>query len=425
MDSFLAAIPLFLLSAALAGFYGGAVAGLTALGRLLSERERPSQPGALASFILRDAPAAVTAWVVGGLWAGVGAALALGAWAARSWSGLPLAAIGPLAQLLCATALLASLLSWKRLAEAFPRAYCEVAAVLAVPFFLLIYPVRRPLAAALLRLYPPLTLRDGVLFADDVEAIAEGEEGARLLDRDEREMISRVIELSETLVREIMVPRIDIVAIEAATPIPEVIRIMQRDGHSRLPVYRDTMDDIVGFLYAKDLITHFDRLERLQLRELVRPTSFVPETKKVGDLLAEMRARRIYLAIVVDEYGGTAGLVTMEDVIEEVVGEIHDELDEEAELVHAQDDGSYRVDAKVHLYDLNERLHVALPADEYDTLGGFLYALAGSIPSAGDRFEHDGIEFTIAGVRGRRITAVQVRPLRPRALQEARDDRAP
>jgi CBS domain containing-hemolysin-like protein len=185
-----------------------------------------------------------------------------------------------------------------------------------------------------------------------------------------------------------------------------------------MPVYRESMDEVVGFLYGKDLITHYDRLDRLQLRELLRPTSFVPETKKVGDLLAEMRARRIYLAIVVDEYGGTAGMVTMEDVIEEVVGEIHDELDEDQDLVHAQEDGTYRVDAKVDLDDLNERLGVTLPAGEYDTLGGFLYALAGEIPSPGDRFEHDHLEFTIAAVQGKRITSVIVRPLGPAVVEQ-------
>ena len=223
-------------------------------------------------------------------------------------------------------------------------------------------------------------------------------------------MITRVFQLGETVVREIMVPRIDMVAVEESTPIAAVIRLIQSEGHSRLPVYRHVIDNVVGFLYIKDLITNFDALERLQLRELVRPAYFVPETKRVDDLLAEMRSRRLYLAIVVDEYGGTAGLVTMEDVIEEVVGEIHDELDEEQQLVSSMGDGSYRVDAKVDLDDLNDLLHVALPADEYDTLGGFLYALAGKIPAAGDRFEHDGLEFTIGSVRGKRITQVHVRP---------------
>jgi len=275
---------------------------------------------------------------------------------------------------------------------------------------LLLYPLRRPLGTALMRFYPPLTLRGGVFFKDDVEELTAGEDSDRLLDRDEREMISRVIHLGETVVREIMVPRIDMVALEESTPLEEAIRVIRIEGHSRLPVYHESVDEIVGFLYAKDLITHYEQLHTKQLRELVRPTYFVPETKRVAELLAEMRSRRIYLAMVVDEYGGTAGLVTMEDVIEEVVGEIHDELDEEQHLVHPLGDGSFRVDAKVDLDELNERLQVALPADEYDTLGGFLYALAGKIPAAGDRFTHQGLEFTITTVRGRRITQVLLRP---------------
>jgi len=184
-------------------------------------------------------------------------------------------------------------------------------------------------------------------------------------------------------------------------------------------VFRDSVNDIVGFLYAKDLIAHFGELEHKQLRDLVRPTYFVPETKRVAPLLAEMRSRRLSLAVVVDEYGGTAGLVTMEDVIEELVGEIHDELDEVQTLVHPLGDGSFRVDAKVDLDELNERLHVALPADEYDTLAGFLYALGGKIPAPGDRFEHEGLEFTIAAVRGKRITQVLLRPVRAPATGDS------
>jgi CBS domain containing-hemolysin-like protein len=409
----LAALPLFIVCTALAGFFGAAVAGLTTLGRLLEERDREPRPVDLPAFLLRDANFAVTSWVVGGLWAAVGAALALGSTAARHWGALPGAFAIALAQLLCAASLLVSLLLWKQIAVAVPRVYCDVAALLALPFFLLLYPLRQPLVAALVRLYPPLDPRDGMLSTADIDDIAADDDHPRLLDRDEREMIHRVIGLDETVVREIMVPRIDIVALEESTPIAEVIRVIQSEGHTRLPVYRDSVDNVVGFLYSKDLITHYDRLAEVRLQELVRPTHFVPETKRVGDLLAEMRERRAYLAMVVDEYGGTAGLVTLEDVIEEVVGEIHDELDEEQKLIHPLEDGSYRVDAKVDLDDLNDRLQVALPADEYDTLGGFLYGLAGNIPAVGDRFTHEELEFTIGGVRGKRITQVHLRRRRP------------
>jgi len=403
------AIPAAVLALALAGFYGAAIAALSALERILEQRERGDEPPGLAAFILRDTIAAVTAWVFGGTAAALAGVLAVWHVAAPQ---LATAGLGASAGLACAwtAALLVALLAWKRLAEAVPRPYCDAAAVLVLPFYLLLYPIRRPLGTALMRLYPPLTLRGGVFFKDDVEELTTGDDSDRLLDRDEREMISRVIHLGETVVREIMVPRIDMVALEESAPLQEAIRVIRTEGHSRVPVYRDSVDDIVGFLYAKDLITHYDQLQSKQLRELVRPAYFVPETKRVAELLAEMRSRRIYLAMVVDEYGGTAGLVTMEDVIEEVVGEIHDELDEEQNLVYPVGDGSYRVDAKVDLDELNERLQVALPADEYDTLGGFLYALAGKIPASGDHFQHEGLEFTITAVRGKRITQVLLRP---------------
>ncbi len=403
------ALPLAALGTALAGFYAAAIAGLPAFERLLEARERAPDPPGLAAFILRDATAAVTSWVFGGICMAVIGALLLAQTLEPLFVQAPRGVLIVLFAGLYTTALLGALLGWMRAAEAVPRAYCDTAAVLVLPFYLLLYPVRRPLGTALVRLYPPLTLQSGVLFKEDAEDLVEGDDSARLLDRGEREMISRVIHLGETVVREIMVPRIDMVAIEASATIDEAIHLIQREGHSRLPVYRETVDDVVGFLYAKDLIKNHDRLATLQLRELVRETYFVPETKRVAGLLAEMRARRMYLAVVVDEYGGTAGLVTMEDVIEEVVGEIHDELDEEQALVHALGDGSFRVDAKVDLDELNERMQVLLPADEYDTLGGFLYALAGKIPSPGDRFEHEALEFTIVAVRGKRITQVHVR----------------
>jgi CBS domain containing-hemolysin-like protein len=421
LDAWLALL-LFTILAALASFYGAAIIALSALERFLEERGRDREPPNLTAFILRDAPAAATAWLLGGVVLGLGAGLCLGqATTASTAAGLGVR-LGSTA-IACAAALAAGLLAWKRLAETAPGPYCAVAATLVLPFYLLLYPVRRPLSAALQRFYPPLTLRAGVLFTDDVKEIAEGEEHSHLLERGEREMITRVFELGETVVREIMVPRIDMVAVEESTAIPDLVRLIQTEGHSRFPVYRDSIDNVVGFLYIKDLIAHVDRLATVRLHDLVRPAYFVPETKRVDELLAEMRSRRLYLAIVVDEYGGTAGLVTMEDVIEEVVGEIHDELDEEQPLVSPQDDGSYRVDAKVDLDDLNELLHVALPADEYDTLGGFLYALAGKIPGPGDRFEHDGLEFTIGSVRGKRINQVQVRSLRSQTVDEAGAER--
>jgi len=281
-------------------------------------------------------------------------------------------------------------------------------------------PLRRVLGSTLMRLYPPYAQRAGHLLSMDKEELSNNGELSKLLDQEEREMIQRVFDLSETVVREIMVPRIDMVCIEESMPIPDLLRLLREKRHSRIPVYRERVDNIVGFLHIKDLVRQAEEMQTLQLHDIIRPAHFVPETKRADDLLSDMRARRIHLAIVVDEYGGTAGLVTLEDVIEEVVGEIQDETDKEQPLIVRLADGSLRVDAKIDLDDLNERLEVELPADEYDTLGGFLYGLAGRIPHPGDRFRHLGMEFVISGVRGKRITQVLVRRGEMAAVEEAR-----
>ncbi len=400
-------VPLFLAAAALCTFFGAAVAGLAALGRLLEDRARPDEPPALTSFILRDTTSAIAAWILGAfLWGGIALLVLDSTFAGRAGATPPL-----LARLLLLVldlgVVVAGLLLWKRLAEAAPRSYCITAAVLILPLYLVLYPLRRPLGAALERLYPPAARLAALLVADDLREMAASGGGAPRLDQDGREMIERVLLLGETVVREIMVPRIDMVALELSMPLPAIRSLVREKRHSRLPVYRDSVDNIVGFLHIKDLLGE----PPASLATLLRPVPFVPETKRVGALLTEMRERRSHLAIVVDEYGGTAGLVTLEDVIEEVVGEIQDESDKEQPLFTVLDDGSFRVDAKVDLDELNERLQVTLPADDYDTLGGYLYGLAGKIPAPGERFQDSGLEFVIRSVRGRRITQVLVRPV--------------
>jgi magnesium and cobalt exporter, CNNM family len=407
-----------ILCAALSTFFGAALAGLAALGRAAKEGESRGEPPALTAFILRDTTGAMATWMITSWVAGLGAVVAFEPAAAAAVGGaLELRArVG----VVLATSLLLvlGLLLWKRLAESAARSYCVTAAALALPVYVLLYPLRRVLGGALSRLFPPAARAAGVLFAADVDDLAGNGDGTRLLDRDEREMIQRVFGLGETVVREIMVPRIDMVAIEESTPLAEVVELLKQKRHSRLPVYRNNVDNIVGFLHIKDVLANVDRLSELRLGDLLHPASFVPETKRIDELLSEMRLRRAHLAIVVDEYGGTAGLVTLEDVIEEVVGEIQDESERDQPLVTSMEDGSFRVDAKVDLDELNEKLHVSLPADEYDTLGGYLYSLAGKIPAAGDRFRDAGMEFVIGGVRGKRITQVIVRSVPPPAASE-------
>jgi len=405
--------PVWLGSVALSTFFGAAIAGMATLGRVADERESPLEPQALTGFILRDASTAMLAWIAGGFLCGLQSVLALDAALQSVFPSGAVAWVRTLAVVADTALIVTGLLLWKRLAEARPHGYCVAAAAFALPLYLLAYPVRRPLGGALSRLYPPSARHATVLFTDDVKDRTQNGETSRMLDEGEREMIQRVFLLGETVVREIMVPRIDVVAIEETTSIGEVVELVKEKRHSRIPVYRNNVDNIVGFLHIKDVIASVERLHEMQLSDLVRPAYFIPETKRVDELLSEMRNRHMHLAIVVDEYGGTAGLATLEDVIEEVVGEIQDESDKEAPLVSALEDGSYRVDAKVDLDELNEHLNVELPADDYDTLGGYLYGIAGKIPAAGDRFVDSGLEFVIGGVRGKRITQVLVRAVSP------------
>jgi CBS domain containing-hemolysin-like protein len=398
---------------ALSSFFAAALGAFAALGRWLEERDVPAHAG-LSGFLLRDAATLTSAWLLASL------LLALSAPLLVLRSGMLIASTRTMLLTLLVSAVVwiitASL--WARRAEAAPRRYTIAAAVLSLPFYFTLLPLRRLLGSNLVRLYPPYAQRAGHLLSMDKEELSNNGELSRLLDQEEREMIQRVFDLSETVVREMMVPRIDMVCIEESTPIADLLRLLREKRHSRIPVYRERIDNIVGFLHIKDLVRQAEELQTLQLQDIIRPAHFVPETKRADDLLSDMRARRIHLAIVVDEYGGTAGLVTLEDVIEEVVGEIQDETDKEQPLLVRLADGSLRVDAKIDLDDLNERLEVTLPAAEYDTLGGFLYSLAGRIPQPGDRFTHRGMEFVISGVRGKRITQVLVRKSEAAVVEE-------
>jgi Mg2+/Co2+ transporter CorB len=243
-----------------------------------------------------------------------------------------------------------------------------------------------------MRRYCSLDLQDGR---------AEGD-GARVLDA-EREMISVCSSSADRGARDHGAANRHGQHRES-TPMPQVRVLKEKRRRAcRCVAHRQHR----RLLASQDVLASLDGAQEPRL---LRPVHFVPETKRVGELLAEMRERRLHLVIVVDEYGGTAGLVTLEDVIEEVVGEIQDESDKEQPLLTPLADGSFRVDAKVNLEELAERLQVALPVDEYDTLGGYLYGLAGKIPAPGDRFADSGLEFVIRGVRGRRITQVLVKP---------------
>jgi CBS domain containing-hemolysin-like protein len=228
-------------------------------------------------------------------------------------------------------------------------------------------------------------------------------------DSQEIELISSVLEFTDAIVREVMVPRTDMVTVPASTGSDEALDLVLASGKSRIPVTGDDLDDVVGVLYARDLLLLLDAGEGpLPVTKLMRPVHFVPETKRVSELLRELQASKVHLAVVVDEFGGTAGLVTIEDLLEEIVGEIVDEYDVEEPMVSALDDGSFLVDARLSVDDLAELLACTLPDEGWDTVGGLVLGLAGRVPEEGESFELEGMVITADRVQGRRVARVRV-----------------
>ncbi|MCS7234607.1 MAG: hemolysin family protein [Armatimonadota bacterium] len=256
---------------------------------------------------------------------------------------------------------------------------------------------------------------------EDLDLLARMEEANGGLAEGEREMIHSIFEFRETLVREIMVPRVDVVAVRHDAQLPEIVELVLEEGHSRIPVYRETIDHIVGVVHVKDLFRYLrDGQAQVTAEEVMRPAYYVPETKKVSELFQEMRQNKIHLAVVVDEYGGTAGLVTIEDVLEEIVGEIRDEYDvEEREPLVMLDEHTALVDARMHLEEVNERLGLDLPVGEVDTLGGFVYSRVGHVPQQGEQITYDGVTIRVEELEGQRIARLRVQKLAPRDAEPA------
>jgi CBS domain containing-hemolysin-like protein len=248
-----------------------------------------------------------------------------------------------------------------------------------------------------------------------------------VIEEEEREMIHGIIEIGDKLVREVMVPRTDICAVKRGTPLEEVVAVFRQTGHTRLPVYEGDLDHISGLVNVKDLVLSLAAgAPEFRLDGLMRPVRYTPESKKVDDLLREMQRDNVHLMIVLDEYGGTAGLVTLEDLLEEIVGEIRDEYDvAEEDAVQIVDEHEAVVDARYSMADLNEQLDLGVEASEdYDSVGGYVYATLGSVPEAGATFKSDGVQWSVERINGRRIVKVRLRserPWPPEAMTEVGD----
>ena len=255
--------------------------------------------------------------------------------------------------------------------------------------------------------------QEGSVTETELISLVEAGQAEGLLEQEEQKMIVSIFRLGDTLVREIMVPRIDVLALDVTTQIDQAMDALKQSGHSRVPVFQDSVDNILGLLYAKDLLGIWKEGKReISLSEHLRPAYFVPEAKKVDELLAELQAKRIHMAIVVDEYGGVAGLVTLEDIVEEIVGEIRDEYDQAEELLfQAINDDEYLFQGRIDLDDFNDIMGTNLPHSEADTLSGLIYSRIGRVPAAGDFVRIEDLKLTVEQISGQRIRKVRAQRL--------------
>ena len=259
-------------------------------------------------------------------------------------------------------------------------------------------------------LLPGKGLRQGPFVSEaELRAMAEAghEEGS--IEEEEKELIHSIFEFGDTIVREVMVPRPDIVAIEADKTLHDVQALVLRHGFSRIPVFQEDLDNVVGFVFAKDVLKAlYQGQADMPLTDILRPAHFVPESKKVADLLREMRQGKFHIALVTDEYGSVSGLVTLEDLLEELVGEITDEYDREEPPVVDLGNGVYRVDGRLGIDEVNELLDTELPDEEWDSVGGLMLGLLGSIPEQGEEVTYQNLVFKAEKVNGRRIAKVLI-----------------
>jgi putative hemolysin len=258
-----------------------------------------------------------------------------------------------------------------------------------------------------------LLIKEKSILADKEEALIElvkSETEAGVIEQDEQEMIESIMEFSDTTVKEVMVPRIDMVAAEDDASIDELIGLFESEGHSRIPIYEDRVDHILGFVYAKDLLAYISEKHKdnFTLKDAMREAYFVPENKKISELLKEFKKTKVHIAIVVDEYGGTAGIVALEDLLEEIVGEIQDEYDQDERDYIWMNDRTLLIDAGLDIDDVNEIIRTDIPNENFDTLGGFIYHQLGFIPEGGEEIKWENITFKIKEIIGNRISKVIV-----------------
>jgi putative hemolysin len=262
---------------------------------------------------------------------------------------------------------------------------------------------------------------------EEIRMLVEQSQQEGEIEAEQEQMIHGVFEFPEIMAREVMTPRPDIIALEASASLDEVVKLLIEEGHSRLPVYEEDLDNVIGVLLVKDLLPYLVGTagEAFVLRDILREPYFVPDTKRISELLAELRTRSVHLAIILDEFGGTEGLVTLEDLIEQIVGEIYDEYDEPAPDFTVTPEGDVLIDGGASIDEINEKFGMNLSSDDYDTIGGFIFGALGRVPQPGDKIFIDGSgELQVEGTEDRRITSVRLVPSRRRKPRTPEEEAA-
>jgi len=303
-------------------------------------------------------------------------------------------------------------------ASKFPLRFAKLVSIPLYWSNIVLYPITKILTEGLKSVFSklkPVRKRTAILTSEIADLADLGVEKGTI-EEEEQELIHGIVSFSSIMAREVMTPRVDITAVSVETGEEELIQIINESGHSRIPLYDESLDNILGIIYAKDMlkfVSNSNKHPKIELKKIARKAMFVPETKLISELFQEFKLKRMHIGIVVDEYGGTAGLISLEDILEEIVGEIVDEYDKEVAEIKKLDDSSYVVLGKTAIDEINELLGVNFSAenDDYDTVGGFIFNYAGTIPEQGYSFEMNGIRFVVKEIKNNRIEKVFVKIL--------------
>jgi CBS domain containing-hemolysin-like protein len=311
--------------------------------------------------------------------------------------------------------------SFRAWASRSPEAWALSLSGLTLGLVRVLYPMMRGMVAVLNLIAGPLgakvTFQSPAPPLEELEKLLAERAAKEKLDKGAPQLIRSIFELSDKTCRDVLVPRTDVVAVELSTPPQKILEVLAEEGHSRVPVYKEDIDHIVGILHVRDLVPLMQAPELIVLQDLVRPAAFVPWVKPIGDLLREMQRQKIHLSVVVDEYGGFMGIVTLEDILREIVGDIGDEFDEEVKLIERQTDGSWLVDAMLAPAEFARAFELKLPDGEFETLGGYLSQRSGAIPEVGDKFMIEGWTFVVHSKEGPRLDRIRV--VKPKAAPAA------